>query len=86
MGFKFYRLPQTITCRSKKRGFYNYGSDGQCIKKIKEGEITYEMYLDLVDDLRNDEECHFPIKMSLFGEDLVVVEPQPVTLAPPSTC
>ena len=44
------------------------------------------MCLDLVDDFRNDEECHFPVKMSLFGEDLVVVEPHPVTLAPPSTC
>ena len=27
-----------------------------------------------------------PVKMSLFKEDLVVIEPQPVTLAPPSTC
>ena len=56
------------------------------MQKIKEGEITCETYLDLVDDFRNDEECHFPIQMSLFGEDLDVFEPQPVTLAPPSTC
>ena len=54
------------------------------MQKIK-GEITYEMYLDLVDDFRNDEECHFPVQMSLFKEDLDVVEPQLVTLAPP-TC
>ena len=54
------------------------------MQKIK-GEITYETYLDLVDDFRNDEECHFPVKTSLFGEDLVVVEPQPVTLMRPST-
>ena len=68
-----------------KRGFNNYGSDGQCMEKIKEEEITCETYLDLVDDFRNDEECHFPVQMSLFGEDLDVVEPQPVTLAPPAT-
>ena len=56
------------------------------MQKIKEGEITCETYLALVDDFRNDEECHFPVKMSLFGEHLVVVEPQPVTLAPPLAC
>ena len=55
------------------------------MQKIK-GEITCETYLDLVDDFINDEECHFPIQMSLFGADLDVVEPHPVTLAPPSTC
>ena len=54
------------------------------MQKIK-AEITCETYLDLVDDFINDEECHFPIQMSLFGEDLDVVEPQPITLAPPST-
>ena len=53
------------------------------MQKIK-GEIACESYLDLVDDFRNDEECHFLVQMSIFGEDLDVVEPQPVTLAPPS--
>ena len=55
------------------------------MQKIK-GEITYETYLDLVDDFRNEEECHFPFKMCLFEEDPVVVEQQLVTLAPPLTC
>ena len=54
--------------------------------KIKEGEITCERYLDLVDDFINDEEFHFLVQMSLFGEDLDVVEPQLVILAPPSIC
>ena len=56
------------------------------MQKIKEGEITCETYLDLVDDFRNDEECHFAVQMSLFEEYLAVVQPQPVTLAPPSAC
>ena len=56
------------------------------MEKIKEEEITCETYLDLVDDFRNDEECHFLVQMSLFKKDLGVVEPQLVTLAPPSTC
>ena len=56
------------------------------MQEIKEGEIIGETYLDLVDDFKNDEECHFPIQMSFFREDLDVVEPQPVTLVPPSTC
>ena len=55
------------------------------MQKIK-GEITCETYLDLVDDFRNAEECHFPVQMSIFREDLDVIEPQPVTLAPPLTC
>ena len=55
------------------------------IHKIKEEELTCETYLDLVDAFRNDEECRFPVKMNFF-EDLVVIVPQPVTLAPPSTC
>ena len=55
------------------------------MQKIK-GEITYETYLDLIDEFRNDDECQFSIKMSLFKEDHVVVEPQSVTLTPPSTC
>ena len=56
------------------------------MQKINEGEITCETYLDLVDDFRNDEEWRFSVKMILFKEDLVVVEPQPVTLVLPSTC
>ena len=85
MGFKFYGSLQTRTCISKKQGFYNYGSDGQCMQKIKEGESSCEMYLDLVDDFINDEECHFSVQISLLGEDLDVVEPQLVTLDRPST-
>ena len=61
-------------------------SDGQCIQKSKEKEFTCETYLDVVDDLRNDEECRFLDQMSIFREDLDVVEPQPITLVPPSTC
>ena len=56
------------------------------IQKIKEEKITCETYLDLVDELRNDEECRFPVEMNLSEEDLVVIVPQPVTLAPPSAC
>ena len=56
------------------------------MQEINEGEITHEMYLDLVDDLRSDEECSFLDRMSIFREDLDVVELQPITLAPPSTC
>ena len=55
------------------------------IQKIKEEELTCETYLDLANALRNDEECHFPVKMNFF-EDLVVIVPQPSTLVPPSTC
>ena len=36
--------------------------------------------------LINDEERCFLDQMSNSGEDLVVVELQPITLAPPSTC
>ena len=54
------------------------------IHKRKE-ELTCKTYLDIVDELRNDEECHFLVEMN-FLEDLVVIVPQPVTLAPPSTC
>ena len=43
------------------------------MQKIKEGEITYETYLDLADDFINDEEWHFLVQMSLFEEDLDVV-------------
>ena len=56
------------------------------VQKIKEEKLTCETYLDLVDELRNDEECHCPVEMNFFEEDLVVILPQPVTLAPPSTC
>ena len=45
------------------------------MQKIKEGEITCNMYLDLVYDFRNDEECHFLVQMILFKKNLVVVEP-----------
>ena len=55
-------------------------------QKITEEELTCETYLDLADELGNDEECHFPVEMNFFKEDLVVIVPQPVTLAPPSTC
>ena len=41
--------------------------------------------MDLVDDLESDEECHFLDQMSVFGENLDVVELLPITLAPPST-
>ena len=41
--------------------------------KIKEEEITCETYLDLVNDFRNDEECHFPVQMNLLEEEFVVV-------------
>ena len=56
------------------------------IHKIKEEKLTCETYLDLADELRNDEECHFPVEMNFFEEDLIVIVPQPVTLTPPSTC
>ena len=56
------------------------------IQNLKEEELACETYLDLADVLRNDEECHFPVEMNLLEEDLVVIELQPVTLAPPSTC
>ena len=56
------------------------------IQKIKEEELTCETYLDLADAMTNDEECHFTVEMNFFEEDIVVIEPQPVTLAPPSTC
>ena len=59
-------------------------SDGQCIQKLNKGEFTYETYLDFVDDLKNDEECFLLDQMNVFGEDLDVVERQPITLAPPS--
>ena len=53
---------------------------------MKGEKLTCETYLDLGDELRNDEECHFPVEMNFFEEDLVVIMPQPVTLAPRSTC
>ena len=55
------------------------------VQKIKEEKLTCETYLELVDGLKNDEECYFPVEMNFSEEDLVVVLPQPVTLAPPST-
>ena len=65
--------------------FYNYGNDGQCMQKIK-GEITCKTYLDLADDLRNDEECCFLDQMDIPREILDVVMPQSITQAPSSTC
>ena len=56
------------------------------IQKTEEEKLTYETYLDLADELRNDGECHFLIEMNFYEEDLVVVFPQQVTLAPPLTC
>ena len=56
------------------------------IQKIKEEELTYEMYLDLVDELRNDEEWHFLVEMNFSEEYLPVILPLLVTLTPPSTC
>ena len=54
--------------------------------KLEKGEFTCETYLDLVDDLRSDEECHFLDQMNVSGMDLVVVELQQITLTPPSIC
>ena len=59
-------------------------SDGQCIQKLKEGEITCETYLDFADDLGNDEECCLLDQMNVSGADLDVVELQPIALVPPS--
>ena len=56
------------------------------MKKIKEGEITYEPYLDLADDLKNDEEICFLDQMDFPGEILDVVMLQSITQAIPSTC
>ena len=56
------------------------------IHKIKKEKLTCETYLDLADELGNDEECHFPVEMNFFKEDLDIIVPQPVTLTPPSTC
>ena len=53
--------------------------------KLKQGEFTCETYLDLVDDLKSDEKICFLDQMSISGEDIGVVELQPVTLVPPST-
>ena len=36
------------------------------IQKIKEEKLTCETYLDLVDELRNDEECRFPVGRSCY--------------------
>ena len=65
---------------------FNESNDGQCIQKLKVGEITSETYLDVVNDLISDEECHFLEQMSISGVDPDGVELQLVTLAPPSTC
>ena len=45
------------------------------VQKIKEEKLTCEMYLELVDGLKNDEECYFLVGMSFFEENLVVVFP-----------
>ena len=49
-------------------------------------ELTCETYLDVVDDLRNDEERHFLDQMNISGVDPDGVELQPITPGPPSTC
>ena len=41
--------------------------------------------MDFVYGLINDEECRFLDQIIISGEDLVVVELQPITLVPPST-
>ena len=41
--------------------------------KNKRREITYETYLDLADELTNDEECHFPVEMNFSIEYLVIL-------------
>ena len=69
-----------------KEVFSVKNSDGQCIQKSKEREFTCETYLDVVDDLINDEECHFLDQMNISGVDLDGVKLQPVTLASPSIC
>ena len=37
------------------------------VQKIKEEKLTCKTYLELVDGLKNDEECHFPFKIN-FSE------------------
>ena len=56
------------------------------IQKIKEEKLVCETYLDLVDKMRNDEECRFLIEMNFSGKIFLLFRPKPVTLAPPSTC
>ena len=54
--------------------------------KNKGRESYPQTYLDLVDELRSNEECHFPFKMNSSERDLVVVVPQSITLVLPSAC
>ena len=54
------------------------------MQKIK-GEITCETYLDLADDLKNDEERRFLDQMNFPKENLDVVMLQLITQAPSST-
>ena len=56
------------------------------MQKSRKKEITFETYLDVVDDLRNDEERHFLDQMNIFGVDPDGVELQLITLVPSSTC
>ena len=36
------------------------------VQKTKEEKLTCDMYLEVVDGLKNDEECHFAFKMNFF--------------------
>ena len=56
------------------------------MQKIKEGEITCDMYLDLADGLRTNEECYLLNQMNLSREYLDVVELLSITQALSSTC
>ena len=53
------------------------------VQKIKEEKLTWETFLESVDELRNDEECRSPVKINLLRLDLGVAMSQTVTLAPP---
>ena len=75
-----------VNIPTSKGWFFRESNDGQCMHKLKQGEFTCETYLDLVDDLKSDEKICFLDQMSISGEDIGVVEIQPVTLVPPSIC
>ena len=55
------------------------------MQKVKEREIACELYLVLVDDLRDDEECRPFDQMRVFEQDLDGVLLPSMTLAPLST-
>ena len=68
------------------KGFFNAGNDGQCMQKVIEREIACELHLVLVDDLRDDEECHPFDQMRFSKKDLLMVMLLSMTLTPLSTC